>query len=124
MVGWHHQLHGREFEQAPGDDEGQGGLACCSPWPRRVGHDLATEQPQGKPDIKLRNLVKRQGSGFTEFIPFTRISGLTGLIRLQSKGLSRAFSITTVQKHQLFNSQPSLWSSSHIQTRLLDKPQL
>ena len=32
MVGWHHQLHGHEFEQALGDSEGQGSLACCSPW--------------------------------------------------------------------------------------------
>ena len=32
MVGWHHQLNGHEFEQAPGDGEGQGDLACCSPW--------------------------------------------------------------------------------------------
>ena len=32
MVGWHHRLDGHEFEQAPGDGEGQGGLACCSPW--------------------------------------------------------------------------------------------
>ena len=32
MVGWHHQLKGHEFEQAPGDSEGQGSLACCSPW--------------------------------------------------------------------------------------------
>ena len=32
MVGWHHQLDGHEFEQAPGDGEGQGSLACCSPW--------------------------------------------------------------------------------------------
>ena len=31
-VGWHHQLNGHEFEQAPGDSEGQGSLACCSPW--------------------------------------------------------------------------------------------
>ena len=31
-VGWHHWLNGREFEQTLGDDEGQGGLACCSPW--------------------------------------------------------------------------------------------
>ena len=30
MVGWHHHLNGHEFEQAPGDGEGQGGLACCS----------------------------------------------------------------------------------------------
>ena len=32
MVGWCHRLNGHEFEQAPGDGEGQGGLACCSPW--------------------------------------------------------------------------------------------
>ena len=32
MVGWHHQLNGHEFEQTPGDSEGQGSLACCSPW--------------------------------------------------------------------------------------------
>ena len=32
MVGWHHRLDGHEFEQALGDGEGQGSLACCSPW--------------------------------------------------------------------------------------------
>ena len=32
MVAWHHQLNGHEFEQAPRDGEGQGSLACCSPW--------------------------------------------------------------------------------------------
>ena len=31
MVGWHHQLNGHAFEQAPGADEGQGSLVCCSP---------------------------------------------------------------------------------------------
>jgi len=35
MVGWHHQLNGCEFEQAPGNGEGQGSLACCSPWGRK-----------------------------------------------------------------------------------------
>ena len=35
MVGWHHQLNAHEFEQAPGDGEGQGSLACCSPWGHR-----------------------------------------------------------------------------------------
>ena len=34
-VGWHHQLDGHEFEQAPGVDEGQGSLACCRPWGRK-----------------------------------------------------------------------------------------
>ena len=32
MVAWHHQLDGHEFEQTLGIDDGQGGLACCSPW--------------------------------------------------------------------------------------------
>ena len=32
MVGWHHQLNGQDFEQAPGAGEGQGSLACCSQW--------------------------------------------------------------------------------------------
>ena len=48
--------------------------------------------------------------------------GLTGLISLQSKGLSRVFSSTTVQKHQFFSAQLSLWSNSHILTWLLEKP--
>ena len=46
MVGWHHVFNGHEFEQAPGDGEGQGGLACCSPW----GHEESdkTEQLNNK----------------------------------------------------------------------------
>ena len=48
--------------------------------------------------------------------------GLTGLISLLSKGLSRVFSSTTVQKHQFFGSQFFLWSKSHIHTWLLEKP--
>ena len=32
MVGWHHQFHGHEFEQAPGVSDKQGSLGCCSPW--------------------------------------------------------------------------------------------
>ena len=35
MDGWHYQLDGHEFEQAPGDGEGQGSLACCSPQVRK-----------------------------------------------------------------------------------------
>ena len=47
--------------------------------------------------------------------------GWTSWISLQSKGLSRVFSNTTVQKHQFFGAQPSLWSNSHIHTWLLEK---
>ena len=47
--------------------------------------------------------------------------GFTGLISLQSKGLARVFSNTTVQKHQFFGAQLSLWSNSHFHTWLLEK---
>ena len=59
--------------------------------------------------------------------PSNEYSGLisfrwTGLISLQSKGLSRVFSSTTIWKHQCFSAQPSLWSNCHIHTWLLKKP--
>ena len=47
--------------------------------------------------------------------------GLTDWISLQSKGLSRVFSNTTVQKHQFFSAQLSLWLNSHIHTWPLEK---
>ena len=53
-----------------------------------------------------------------DWFPF----GLTGLISLQSKGLSRVFFNTTVLKHQFFSTQLSLWSKSHIHTWPLEKP--
>ena len=46
---------------------------------------------------------------------------LLGLISLLSKGLSRVFSSTTIQKHQFFSAKTSLWSNSHIFTWLLEK---
>ena len=48
--------------------------------------------------------------------------GLTGLISLQSKRLSRVFFNKTVRKHQFFTAQSSLWPNSHIHTWLLEKP--
>ena len=48
--------------------------------------------------------------------------GLTSLISLKSKGLSKVFSITTVQKHQLLSTKLSSWSYPQIHTRLLEKP--
>ena len=50
--------------------------------------------------------------------------GWTGWISLQSEGLSRVFSNSTVQRHQFFSTQLSLWSDSHIHTWLLEKPEL
>ena len=39
MVGWHYQLNGQQFEQAPIDGEGQGSLGCCSPW-KSLGQNI------------------------------------------------------------------------------------
>jgi len=48
--------------------------------------------------------------------------GLTGLMSLQSKGLSGVFSSTTIKKYQFFNAQVSLWSNSQIHIWLLEEP--
>ena len=47
MAGWHHRLNGNEFEQTPGDGEGQGSLACCSPC--------------GCKDLGIAELLKKMG---------------------------------------------------------------
>ena len=79
-----------------------------------------------KPGSFLMNLLFTSGSGsigasssasilpmnIQDWFPL----GLPGWISWQFKGLSRVFSNTIVQKHQLFGTQPSLWSSSHIHT--------
>ena len=44
MVGWHHQLNGHEFEQAPEEGEGQGSLACCSPWGHKESDAIERQQ--------------------------------------------------------------------------------
>ena len=60
MVGWHHRLNGHEFEQAPGDGEGQGGLVCCNAWGRRESdttEQLNSNTPQDKPWRQIPLLV-------------------------------------------------------------------
>ena len=49
MVGWHHRLDGHGFGWTPGVGDGQGDLACCSSWGRRVGHNCATELKRTEP---------------------------------------------------------------------------
>ena len=61
-------------------------------------------------------------SPWASVIPMNIQDWFTLGLTLQSKGFSRVFSNTTVQKHQSFISQPSLWSNFHIHTWLLEKP--
>ena len=56
MIGWHHRLNGHEFEQTPGETEGQGDLACCSPW----GHkELDTAEQLMKCCLRATHLTTK-----------------------------------------------------------------
>ena len=52
MVGWHHWLNGHEFEQIPGDSEGHGNLACCSPWGLKSQTQLSNWTATGESAVK------------------------------------------------------------------------
>ena len=62
MVGWYDRLNRHEFEQAPGDGEGQGSLVCCSPWGCKDSDMTATEQ----------QMVGRMASSKEVYILFPR----------------------------------------------------
>ena len=60
MVGWHHWLSGHEFEQAPGDSEGQGSLACCSPWGCKESDTEWLNNSKSKRNQKQKRDLKRK----------------------------------------------------------------
>ena len=63
MVGWHHQLNRHEFEQTPGDSEGQGSLVCYSPW----GHkELDMTQSLNK-NIEITTYIQGKVIGLIDF---------------------------------------------------------
>ena len=68
MIGWHHQHNGHEFEQAPGDCDGQRNLACCSPWDHKKSdksEQLNNKQQQSKEEengVKQAERYKHKGS--------------------------------------------------------------
>ena len=106
----------------------------------QVGDTIQPSHPLLSPSLPAFNLSQHQGlfkwvssshqvatastSVLTMNIQDWFPLGLTGLISLQSKQLSRVFSNTTVPKHQFFGTQLSVWSNSHTHTWLLEKPQL
>ena len=60
MAGWHHRCNESELGQTLGDGEGQGGLACCSPWSHRVRHDWATELNWMENSMKMPQKIKNR----------------------------------------------------------------
>ena len=104
MVGWHHQLSGYGFEQAPGDGEGQGSLACCSPWggkeldlterlnsdtPLRAPHDVPT--PGAPHRASQPFLSERHGGWLPDLCPSVDTGKLTlphgGALRLDETSM-------------------------------------
>ena len=67
MVGWHHQFNGHEFEQTPGDSEGQGSLACCSPWGRKESN-TTEQQWTTQLLISLRRIKRHCASKMKDFL--------------------------------------------------------
>ena len=68
IVGWHHRLNGHEFEQAPGDSEGQESLPCCSPWGCKESDTtewLNNNKPMGWIAIKHPRPLQNLGSCHT-----------------------------------------------------------
>ena len=59
MGGWHHRLNGHEFEQTPGDSEGQESLACCKPWGCKE-LDM-TQQLNNLPLVKIKQKAQIEG---------------------------------------------------------------
>ena len=70
-IGWHHQLNGHEFEQAPGVGDGQGGLACYSLWGRKQSD---TTEPLNRTELKYDPKSKRQREKTNNFKHIEKIN--------------------------------------------------
>ena len=92
--------------------------SCPQSFPASGSFSMSQLWPWGGQSIGVSALASVLPMNTQDWSPLEQ----TGWISLQSKGLSRVFSNTTVQKHQFFSVQPYLWSSSHIHTWLLEKP--
>ena len=102
MAGWHHGLNGRESEWTP-----------IPPSIRDLTNQLTLRMRWPKYwSFSFSIILSKEHPGLISF----------GMYLLQSKGLSRVFSNTTLQKHQFFGTQLSSQFKSHIHTWLLEKP--
>ena len=92
-------------------------FSCLQSFPASGSFPMSQFFASGGQSIGVSGLASILLMNIQDWFPLR----LTTLISLESKGLSRVFSNTTVQKHQ-FSAQPSLWSNSHVHTWLLEKP--
>ena len=92
--------------------------SCLQPFPASGSFPMSQFFTSGGKSIGASASVSVLSMNILDWSPL----GWTGWISWQSKGLSRVLSNTTVQKHQFFGAQLSLWSNPHIHTWLLEKP--
>ena len=78
MVRWHHWLHGHELEQAVGDSEGQGSLACCSPWGHKES-DTTERLPNNDHPTGLLVVQVLCGTKFYQLLGFIQWNMLRNL---------------------------------------------
>ena len=92
--------------------------SCLQSFPASKSFPMSQFFTSGGQSIRVSASASVLPVNFQDWFPL----GWTGWISLQSKGLSRVFSNTTVQKHQFFSAQLSLQSNTDIHTWLLEKP--
>ena len=92
--------------------------SCCQSFPASGSFPVSQFFASGGQSIGVLALTSVLPMNIQDWFPL----GLTGWISLLSKGLSRVFSNTIIQKHQCYSTQLTLWSNSHILTWLLGKP--
>ena len=91
--------------------------SCLQSFPSSRSFQMSQLIASGGQSIRISASASILPMNIQDWLPL----GLTGLIFLQSNGLSRVFSNSTVQKHQFLGAQPFLWSNSHIHTWLVGK---
>ena len=94
--------------------------SCLQSFPASGSFPVSQFFTEGGQSIGVSALASVLPMNIQDWFPL----GWKGWISLESKGLARVYSNTTVQKRQFFGTQLSLWSYSHIHTWLLEKPQL
>ena len=93
-------------------------FSCLQSFPASGPFPMSQFFTSGSQSIEVSALASVLPINSQDWFPL----GLTGWISLQSKGFSRVFSNTVIQKHQFFSAQLSSWTNSHIHTWLLGKP--
>ena len=111
MFGWHHQLYGHEFEQAPGGGEGQGSLACCSPWGHKGSDTTEWLSWNWQPDTVCipyicastrasedRLFIQKVVSGLSDVAVYLQVSKLSWIERKMAATLFGSIPSSTVQE--------------------------